>query len=183
MSDAFKALDIPIIDTDIVAREVLLNDTSLLAKLIDAFGADIINENSHLDRTKLRNIAFLNNKNKERLDNIMHPAIRQATLEKIQHCEKQQHSYCMIVVPLLIETGFIKLVDRVLVVTAPLERKLQRLEKRSQLNATQANKIIEKQSTDEEKLALADDIISNDSDIKSIQIKVAQLHQQYLTMS
>ena len=182
VSDAFKELNVPIVDTDVIAREVIIKDESLLLKLVDTFGSEILDKNNTLDRSKLRDIAFINKENKKNLDNIMHPAIRQSTLEEVQNYEDLKHPYCIIVVPLLIETGFIKLVDRVLVVTAPLERKLQWLEKRSQLSPTKANIIMNKQSSDKEKLAQADDVINNDSDIENIHIKVSELHQQYLKL-
>ena len=182
VSDAFKELNVPIVDTDVIAREVIIKDESLLLKLVDTFGSEILDKNNTLDRSKLRDIAFINKENKKNLDNIMHPAIRQSTLEEIQNYEDLKYPYCIIVVPLLIETGFIKLVDRVLVVTAPLERKLHWLEKRSQLSPTKANVIMNKQSSDKEKLAQADDVINNDSDIENIHIKVSELHQQYLKL-
>ena len=182
VSDAFKELNVPIVDTDVIAREVIIKDESLLLKIVDTFGSEILDKNNTLDRSKLRDIAFINKENKKNLDNIMHPAIRQSTLEEVQNYEDLKHPYCIIVVPLLIETGFIKLVDRVLVVTAPLERKLQWLEKRSQLSPTKANIIMNKQSSDKEKLAQADDVINNDSDIENIHIKVSELHQQYLKL-
>lgn len=182
VSDAFKELNVPIVDTDVIAREVIIKDESLLLKLVDTFGSEILDKNKTLDRSKLRDIAFINKENKKNLDNIMHPAIRQSTLEEVQNYEDLKHPYCIIVVPLLIETGFIKLVDRVLVVTAPLERKLQWLEKRSQLSPTKANIIMNKQSSDKEKLAQADDVINNDSDIENIHIKISELHQQYLKL-
>lgn len=182
VSDAFKELNVPIVDTDVIAREVIIKDESLLLKLVDTFGSEILDKNNTLDRSKLRDIAFINKENKKKLDNIMHPAIRQSTLEEVQNYEDLKHPYCIIVVPLLIETGFIKLVDRVLVVTAPLERKLQWLEKRSQLSPTKANIIMNKQSSDKEKLAQADDVINNDSDIENIHIKISELHQQYLKL-
>lgn len=182
-SDAFQALGITVIDTDIIAREVLTTNHNLLKQLAAAFGGDILDTDNKLIRHKLRDIAFSNAANKQTLDNIMHPAIRQATLDKIKETEHQQEHYCIIVVPLLIETGFIELVDRVLVVTAPLERKLEWLEKRSQLNPSEAQKIMSTQTTDKEKIAAADDVICNDKDIHDVQTTVAELHKKYLQLS
>ena len=183
ISDAFKTLGTPIIDTDIIAREVFTTDKSLLSTLINTFGTQILNNQNHLDRSKLREIAFLNKTNKEKLDNIMHPSIRHSTLKQIQDCEKLNPPYCIIVVPLLIETGFINFVDRVLVVTAPIEKKLLWLEKRSQLDAISAKKIISKQSSDEEKLSHADDVIHNTSSLDNIQTEVLRLHQHYVSLT
>lgn len=183
VSDAFKSHGVPIIDTDIIAREVLNSEKNLLDQLSSAFGPEILNKQHQLIRSKLRDIAFKNAENKQQLDAIMHPVIRQATLEQIQIRAKQQNSYCIIVVPLLIETGFIKLVDRVLVVTAPFNMRLKWLDKRSQLNTKKATEIIGSQTTDKEKLAVADDHIENDNDLADIQSKVTQLHKRYLTLT
>ncbi len=183
VSDSFDKLGASIIDTDIIAREVLANDDSLLKKLSGSFGSDILDENKQLIRSKLRDIAFKNKENKTLLDSIMHPAIRQATLEKIRHVESKGAPYCIIVVPLLIETGFIKLVDRVLVVTAPHERKLKWLKKRSQLNKENAEKLMSAQSSDLEKLKISDDHIHNDKDLQNIFEQVKKLHQKYLLLA
>jgi len=153
VSDAFKLHNVPIIDTDLIARKVLNTEKGLLNQLSTIFGQEIIDKQGQLIRSKLRDIAFKNKENKQKLDAIMHPAIRRTTLEQIHIHEQKESPYCIIVVPLLIETGFIKLVDRVLVVTAPFEMRLKWLNKRSQLNTEKATEIIASQTTDKEKLA------------------------------
>jgi dephospho-CoA kinase len=191
VSDTFAELGITVIDTDVIAREVLETDENLLSKLSDSFGESILMQDGNktqLNRPILREIAFSSEENKKQLDAIMHPAIRSASLNQIETEAARQkklaiNSYCIIVVPLLIETGFIKLVDRVLVVTAPLENKLKWLKKRSNLDTNQALKIIQKQSSDEEKIALADDVIQNNSDIPNLKKAVLQLHETYLGLT
>ncbi len=183
VSDAFTSHGTPIIDTDIIAREVLSREKGLLDQLSTTFGSDILDDQQRLVRSKLRDIAFKNKESKQKLDAIMHPAIRQATLEQIHNQEKGDNPYCIIVVPLLIETGFIELVDRVLVVTAPFEMRLKWLNKRSQLNTETATDIIASQTTDTEKLAVADDHINNDNDLATIQSKVKELHKHYLRLT
>lgn len=183
VSDAFKSHDVPIIDTDVIAREVLNSETRLIDQLCTTFGPEILDNQHQLIRSKLRDIAFKDKENKQKLDAIMHPAIRRAAIEQIDIHEQQQNPYCMIVVPLLIETSFIELVDRVLVVTAPVKMRLKWLDKRSQLNTKKANAIIAAQTSDKEKLAIADDHINNDSDLAAIQSKVIQLHKHYLKLA
>lgn len=183
VSDTFASLGITVIDTDIIARTVLKKDKALLNKLTHAFGNDIL-KNGQLSRETLREKAFADEASKAQLDDIMHPAIRNETLKQINLEEKrlfknQQKSYCIIVVPLLIETGFIKLVDRVLVVTASHERKLEWLKLRSNLTIKQAEDIMQQQSTDNEKLRYADDHLINDNGLKSLQNKVRKLDKIY----
>lgn len=182
-SKAFEDLGVAVIDTDIIARTVLSDNPSLLATLAEAFGDHIIDADQNLDRKELRKIAFSNSRNKELLDRIMHPAIRQSTLQKISDAEEKKEAYCIIVVPLLVETGFKELVNRVLVVTAPHERKLKWLAKRSELTTEQAEKIMASQSSDAEKLAIADDYIENTKDIEKIKFEVETLHKKYLLLA
>ena len=182
VSDAFQQLNIPIVDTDIIAREVI-NDAGLLEKLVQEFGNHIISKNNLLDRNELRKVAFKSPQNKQKLDQIMHPLIRLETINKIEKISTNNPDYCIIVVPLLIETKFHELVDRVLVVTAPIKNKLLWLKKRSNLTTEMAKKIMSAQSSDEIKLHYADDHIVNDSDIKNIFKKVTELDRQYKELS
>jgi dephospho-CoA kinase len=182
-SDMFAELGINIIDTDIIARKVLINTPSLLTKLTATFGNEIIDKNGDLNRTTLRNIAFKSQENKALLDNIMHPVIRLATAREIKEVEKHSPHYCIIVVPLLYETGFVELVDRVLVVTAPHDRKLKWLEKRSHMTHNQAEKIINSQSSDKKKLSIANEHIHNDDDIQHIRQEVKKLHAFYSSLN
>jgi len=183
VSDEFAKLGVSIIDTDVIARQVLISDTDLLNELANTFGKEIL-KGQVLDRNKLRELAFANDKSKAKLDKIMHPAIRQATLNEMSSVEaKNEFNYYIIVVPLLVETNFNKLVDRVLVVSAPHYLKLKWLDKRSGLSASQAEKIMSKQCSDEEKIALADDHIVNDKDIESLKEETQKLHALYQKLS
>jgi len=123
VSDAFSELGVPIVDSDVIARTILQKKPELLNTLSKRFGKTILNENNELIREKLREIAFANDANKADLDAIMHPAIRTETLEQIDLYKSEP--YCIVVVPLLIETNFKDLVDHILVVTAPIERRLE----------------------------------------------------------
>jgi len=183
VSDTFSNIGIPVIDTDVIAREVLKNNTELLLNLANTFGNDILVDGI-LNRTILRERAFISNDSKSKLDAIMHPAIRQETLQRIKITEtKALQKYCIIVVPLLVETNFKEFVDRILVVTAPHELKLTWLKSRSNLSSVQAEKIMSKQSSDDEKLTIADDHIENNSCIKELKEKVMQMNDYYLGIS
>jgi len=177
VSDAFAELGVPIVDSDIIARTILEKKPELLNVLSKRFGKSILDENNKLIREKLREIAFANDANKANLDAIMHPAIRAETLEQIALHDSQP--YCIVVVPLLIETNFKDFVDHILVVTAPIERRFEWLEKRSDLDKTKANAIISKQSSDADKLQFADEHISNDGTLEDIANKVNKLHKKY----
>jgi len=183
VSDEFSRLGVSVIDTDIVARQVLSSDTSLLGKLSSTFGEEIL-ENGTLNREQLRKLAFVDKTSKAKLDSIMHPAIRQATTDAMKAAESENHfNYYIVVVPLLVETGFKELVDRILVVSAPHHLKLKWLEKRSNLSKEQAEKIMSQQSSDEEKIALADDHVVNNKGIEELKREAQKLHALYQKIS
>ncbi len=181
ISNAFAKLGVAIVDTDVIARTILSKQPQLLTTLAERFGEDILDTKGKLIRSKLRELAFSSKQNKADLDSIMHPAIRAETLSQI--AEHDTEPYCIVVVPLLIETNFKALVDRVLVVTAPYERRLKWLKARSDLDTGKAEAIISKQSSDEQRLAVADDHISNDGTLDDIDNEVAKLHKIYLALS
>ena len=181
VSNAFAKLGAPIVDTDIIARDVLKSQPQLLKQLRTAFGDTIIDSDGSLHRDNLRKIAFANTHNKTKLDNIMHPAIRKQTLFEIAQHSKAK--YCIVVVPLLIETDFKTLVDRVLVVTAPHQRRLTWLKQRSGLEPLEAEAIIKSQTSDEERLNYAQDQIVNDKGIDNINKQVQELHIKYLAIA
>ena len=185
VSDTFARLGVPIVDTDIVARDVLTSQPQLIEELSTTFGSSIINQHGQLDRTALREIAFSSSNNKEKLDQIMHPAIRRQTLSEIALQKNQTNStgYCIAVVPLLIETNFKELVDRILVITAPHERKLAWLKQRSGLDKSQAEAIIRTQTSDAERIRYAHEHIINDSDVDGLVSRVKQLHQKYCQLA
>lgn len=185
VSDAFAQLGVPIVDTDIVARDVLESQPQLIKQLSTTFGSEIIDQQGQLDRNALREIAFSSSSNKTKLDQIMHPAIRRQTLSEIAQHNNHTNSagYCIAVVPLLIETNFKALVDRVLVITAPHERKLAWLKQRSDLEKSQAEAIIQAQTSDEERIRYAHDHIVNDSDVEELVSRVKKLHKKYCQLA
>lgn len=181
VSNAFAKLGAPVVDTDIIARDVLQIQPKLLEELSHSFGNSIINADNSLNRENLRKIAFSNKENKAKMDSIMHPAIRKQTLIEIE--KYNQSSYCLVVVPLLIETNFKTLVDRVLVVTASTQRKLAWLKKRSNLSTKEAQAIINAQTSDNERLSHANDHIINDKGLAELNQQVQKLHETYLAIA
>lgn len=125
-----------IIDGDIVAREVLLTDKSLLEKLSEAFGKDIL-ENGALNRRLLAKKAFCDSEKTELLNSIMHPAINDAIQEK---CEEAFKAYNVVVVDAaaIIESGFADECELLLVVTAPVEVRKKRIMERDMLSEEDA---------------------------------------------
>jgi dephospho-CoA kinase len=180
-SERFKALGAPIIDTDIIAREVVEPGSPTLTQLVDAFGDQILQKNGSLDRKVLREIAFSSPENKAQLDSITHPAIRIETHEQTADAD---FPYCVVVVPLLSPNSeFSSFMQRVLAVSADKQTKVERVKKRNHLSEEEVLAIIDTQLSDAEREEFADDIIHNDGTIEEAQALVDLLHEQYLELS
>ena len=176
----FEALGAPLIDTDVLAREVVEPGEPGLAAVRDEFGPAVLTERGELDRRKLRSIVFADDGKRRRLESILHPLIRERLLAKL---ERLDAPYVIIAVPLLIETDFAKLVDRILVVDAPVEVQLARLMARDGSTRAEAQAIIDAQVDRETRLARADDIIDNSGDLASTRAQVEALHRRYLQLA
>jgi len=188
VSDQFKAIGIPIIDTDIIARELVDNDAEILSEIAGTFGKSIISE-GRLDRPRLAQIVFSDEAEKQRLEKILHPRIRQQVKRQVDNIERRASTdsatgnYCIIVIPLLFETGFVDLVDRVLVVSADEQSRIKRISERDHRPLDEIHSIIDAQVGDEIRADNADDIIDNNSDIKTLTNAVYRLHLLYLKLS
>jgi dephospho-CoA kinase len=180
VSDAFAALGVPIIDADIAAREVVKKGGVGLQRLLERFGNTILDEHGELNRRALRSIIFNDEAARTEVNAILHPLIRHA----MQQAAAQQHfPYSLFVIPLLLETNQVDDYDRVLVVTAPLSQRIERLCARDNIDATQAQQIIAAQVSDDKRLAVADDVIHNDGPRDALRSPVEQLHQRYLKLA
>ena len=113
VAEMFAALDVELVDADIAAREVVAPGTHALAEIAKHFGSEILMTDGGLDRGALRQVIFNQEKEKHWLEELLHPLIRRWLTQKISSC---QTTYCLLVSPLLLETGQAELVDRILVV-------------------------------------------------------------------
>ncbi len=179
-SDHFDALGVPVIDTDIIAREIVEPGQPALQQLVDAFGRSILNQDQTLDRSALRKIAFASAEAKLKLDQITHPAIYDLTISKVSEVT---FPYCVLVIPLLnSDSAYLDFLRRVLVVTAARETKIERVKKRSKLSRDEVVRIMETQLSDGDRLKIADDIIENDASLAEAQQQVEVLHKKYLEL-
>jgi len=180
-SDHFAALGVPIVDTDVIARQVVEPGAPALKELVDAFGEQILQDDGSLNRDALRTLAFANADNKSKLDSITHPAIRAETSNQIASIT---YPYCIVVVPLLTaDSPFLAFTQRVLLVTANHATKIKRVQKRSDLSENEVLSIMKTQLSDEQRKEFADDIIENDGSIEEAQYRVEELHEYYLELS
>ena len=179
VSDFFTALSVPVIDADILAREVVAPGSEGLKKLIDYFSDGILTSNNQLDRKALREIIFKNPSDRKIVDGILHPLIRQRSEEGIARYRDQGAAYIIYAVPLLVETNQVSRFDRVLLVDVPVELQIERIVSRDNTTRDQAQAIISAQASREERRAIATDIISNEKSVDSVREHVMHLHKMY----
>ena len=177
VSNFFRELKISIIDTDIISREILHSNKSILRKIRNSFGNHIFSEQGELKRKKLRKIIFENREKRLLLESIMHPEIRKETLKRIQ---MEEGVYHIIVIPLLYNSPMKNDVDRIIVVDCTVAIQLQRLLKRDSETISQAKHIISSQASRQDLLKIADDLIQNNQSKQAIKSQVIKLHQKYL---
>ncbi|MBM7037479.1 dephospho-CoA kinase [Vibrio ulleungensis] len=170
---------VPIIDADIIAREVVEPGTPGLAAIQAHFGDEIVVDGA-LNRAALRERIFSHQEQKQWLNNLLHPLIREQILQQIQHVKED---YCLLVVPLLVENQLTELCDRVLVVDVAEETQIARTQQRDGVASSQVKSIIASQASRAERLAIADDVIDNDQANHELLAQVTDLHQKYLAIS
>jgi len=180
VADLFAALGVPVIDTDLIAREVVEPGQPALQAVVDAFGPGVLDDQGQLDRRRMRERIFTDPGAKQRLEAILHPAIR-------REMERQSLAaggpYQLLVIPLLTEGGRRDHVDRVLLVDVPEEVQVERLTRRDGVSAEQARASLRAQATRAERRAMADDVILNTGRIDELRAKVASLHERYLGLA
>ena len=180
VSDAFAKLGVPVIDTDRIAREVVEPGRPALTEIVEEFGEDVLNADGTLDRRALRERVFAEEGSRQRLEAITHPRIRDETLRRMHNAGGP---YQVIVVPLLVESGFGALVDRVLVVDCPQELQRQRLMDRDDTSTETAEAMMRSQTDRDTRLEAADDVIDNSGTLEDTRRQVEHLHNRYLALA
>jgi len=177
VADMFADLGVPVIDTDLIARDVVAPGQPALQEIRKAFGAGVIAEDGSLDRPAMRTLVFGDDAARRRLEAILHPRIGAATREQ---ADTAGGPYQIIVVPLLLESSLRAFVDRVLVVDCEEETQIARLLSRDAESESQARRILAAQASRAERLAIADDVIANEGDLDDTREQVRRLHRRYL---
>jgi dephospho-CoA kinase len=176
VSDLFAELGVPVIDTDSIARQLVDPGQPALGEIVDLFGTDALLPDGRLDRAALRKAVFGDPALRARLNQILHPRIR---AEMIRRIREVTHPYCLVVVPLLVESALNEAMDRVLVVDVPEATQFERLTLRDGISAELARKMIAAQAERRERLDVADDVIDNTGSLDDLRRRVAQLDQVY----
>ena len=174
----FAARGVSLIDTDVIAREVVEPGQPALDAVVAAFGPEVMGADGRLDRRRLRDIVFTDASARGRLEALLHPAIR-AEMERQSRAAAEAGPYQLLVIPLLAEGGRRDHVDRVLVVDVPETVQIERLMARDTVTREQAAAALQAQASRAARLAIADDVVTNGGGIAELERQVAELHATY----
>jgi dephospho-CoA kinase len=176
VANLFAARGATVLDTDVIAREVVEPGRPALGSLVRALGAGILAADGRLDRAELRRRLFEDAALRREVESILHPAII-AELER--RALAAGGPYQLFVIPLLVENRFMSIVDRILVVDCPEDQQLRRLMARDGETREAAERMLAAQATREQRLAAADDVIDNGGDAADLPAQVAALDARY----
>lgn len=175
----FAELGVPIVDVDIISHELTTSGQTTLNKIADTFDETILNNDGSLNRTSLRQKVFADSEARKKLEVILHPAIYNKALERLE--ENASAPYQILAIPLLFESDrYLKIINRSLVIDSDTKLQIARASKRDGLLEADIQKIIDVQMPREKRNALADDIILNDGSIEELKEKVKQAHEKYI---
>jgi dephospho-CoA kinase len=177
VANMFAEFGVPVIDTDIIAREIVQPGQPALDEIRETFGTRFISADGTLDRPAMRAVVFADGTARHQLEAILHPRIRAAAM---QQAASAGGDYQLIVVPLLVESPLKSFVDRVLVVDCDEQTQIRRLLSRDAESEDQARRMIAAQASREVRLAIADDVINNDGDLQETRDQALALHRNYL---
>ena len=176
----FVKLGAVLVDTDVVAREVVAPGEPGLAAVAAAFGPSVLLASGELNRPALRTLVFDDEAKRLTLEAILHPLIRARTRAQLKELTTP---YALVAVPLLVETSFKDFVDRILVVDCPEATQLERLMRRDAIPRAEALAMLRAQADRATRLKAAHDVIDNSGSTDATQRQVAQLHGRYLELA
>ena len=180
VSDRFAELGVPIVDADIISREIVAPGSAGLAELVAVFGDELLSATGELDRAALRERAFSDDAERQKLNAILHPRIREQSARRLAEHREAGARYAIYAVPLLVETDQQNRFNRILVVDVPESVQIERLVARDGGDASAARRVLEAQASRQQRLAVATDVIVNTGSIKDTIAEVNRLHTEFL---
>ena len=175
-----EELGVPVIDADVVTRRLVEPGAPALAKIVEAFGAGVLDEHGHLDRARMRERIFGDDRDRRRLESILHPKVREAMRS---FAASSDAPYVVFVIPLLVETDQAHEMDRVIVVDAPPALQTARALARDGSSQETIAAILDRQATRSERLAVANTVIENTGDLATLRERVDAVHREYRALA
>ena len=190
LASLFAEKGVPVLDADVVSREISIKGTEAGDKIIENFGDKILDESGQIDRSALRKIVFNDKKSLRWLEELLHPLIRREINRLIKDCKtsyenspSEQAPYCLLVSPLLLETDQYKLCDKVIVIDIPRKLQFQRACQRDNITRDLAERIINIQLRSEDRNSRADWIVDNSKDVEYLRDQMEECHQKIISQS
>jgi dephospho-CoA kinase len=180
VAQKFVELGASLVDTDVIAREVVAPGEPGLTAIRKVFGPGMLTESGDLDRAAMRDLVFHDAAKRQALETLLHPRIRSRMLE---HIAAATGPYTIVAVPLLVESGFAQLFDRVLVVDCPEAIQIARLTARDGIQESDADAMLAAQTSRATRLAAADDVVDNSGALEATYSQVEALHRRYLELA
>lgn len=180
ISNIFNKLGIDVIDTDIISKKILAPGSKILIEIFKKFGKVVINKDNSLNRKVLRDLIFNCDDLRKWINKLLHPIIYQKIYKEIK---KSKSLWCLIVIPLLIESKIKISVNRILVVDTTIQNQINRVILRDNQDKNNVKKIISIQAASAERLNIANDVIINNKNLNDLFYKVKKLHKYYCLMA
>jgi len=179
VSDCFKKIGTKVIDADVISHEVTEPSGSAFEEILSEFGSEILDEKGLINRKKMRAIIFDDQSQKKILEEIIHPKVRDEMFKRIN---KSDDHYLIVSVPLLVETGMNRIMDRTLLVDCSEDTQIKRLMHRDKITLNEARAILKNQASRSDRKKIADDLIVNEKNVTLIELEneVLELHKYYL---
>lgn len=179
VSDMFKKLNIPVIDADVIAREVVNQGKPAYKEIVQAFGNDILHEDESINRKKLGDIIFRDDRKRDILNGIVHPAVRKEMIAKKEEYIRKGETTVVLDIPLLFESKLTSLVHKTLLVYVDQNTQINRLMDRNSFTEDEARVRISSQMPLAEKRSLADEIINNNGTLEETRLQLLRVLKKW----
>ena len=178
VAECFAELGVSVIDADRIAHELSASGSAQFEQIVARFGDEIVDTDGNLNRARLARIVFNSAQKRQQLEAILHPPIR-AEMHAI--AQRDTQSYCLLVIPLLLESGQQREMERVITVTCSRPTRIARLRQRG-MSTDDIARVMKTQAREQQRIEMADDVIDNNFDRDAIAPQVRDLHQTYLAL-
>ncbi len=179
VSDMLEELGAPLIDFDLIARQVVEPGTRGLEAIVNCFGKQILAEDGTLDRKKLSKIVFQNFKKRKKLESFTHPLIYEEFFKQMDAiAKKDPDAVIQVSIPLLIEQSMQQAFDNLIIVYVSQKTQVERLVQRDGISIKEANNILKSQLPIDEKVGFANFIINNENTIEETRKQVNEVWRE-----
>ena len=179
VSQMFQGFHVPVIDADVIAREVVEPGKEAYNEIVAAFGKEVLGENGELDRPKLGSIVFHNEEKRLLLNGIVHPAVREEMNAQKDMYIREKAQAVVLDIPLLFESKLTGLVNEILLVYVDSETQLTRLMERNNFTEEEAKARIASQMPLEDKITLADKVINNNGTMEETKAQLSRILKEW----